>query len=63
MVGRLFNRYKYTSTYNPTHEGIHESLLKYVEEHAGESLDRLKLERLKDIKDSKKTDNSQDKKL
>lgn len=48
------------SIYHPTHEGIHESLLKYAEEHADESLEHLKLERLKD---SKKTDDSQDKKL
>jgi hypothetical protein len=52
MVGRFFNRYKYTSTYQPTHDGIHESLLKYAEEHAGESLKHLKLEppTLKEIK-------------
>jgi hypothetical protein len=60
MVGRSLDRYKYTSTCNPSHEGIHESLLKYAEEHAGESLEHLKLERLKD---SKKNDNSQNKKL
>lgn len=48
------------SIYHPTHEGIHESLLKYAEEHADESLEHLKLKRLKD---SKKTDDSQDKKL
>ncbi len=54
MVGSLFNRYKYASTYQPTHDGIHESLLKYAEEHAGESLDRLKLEPLT-LKEIKKT--------
>jgi hypothetical protein len=59
MVGRLFNRYKYTSIYHPTHEGIHESLLKYAEEHAGESLEHLKL---KLLKETKKNDNNQDKK-
>jgi hypothetical protein len=48
------------SVYHPTHEGIHESLIKYAEEHAGESLEHLKLERLKE---GKQTDNSQDKKV
>jgi hypothetical protein len=43
-------RIEYSSTYHPTHEGIHESLLKYAEEHAGESLEHLKMERLKDNK-------------
>ena len=57
---RILHPPEYLATYHPTHEGIHESLLKYTEKHAGESLDHLKLERLKD---SKEKDNSQDKKL
>jgi hypothetical protein len=51
-IDRLFYRPEYRSTYQPTHDGIHGSLVKYAEEHADESLEHLKLEppTLKEIK-------------
>jgi hypothetical protein len=49
-LDRILHPPKYSSTYQPIHEGIHESLLKYTEEQAGKSLEHLKLERLKDSK-------------
>ncbi len=52
MGGRLSNQPAYRYAYQPTHEGIHGSLVKYAEEHADESLEHLKLEppTLKEIK-------------
>jgi hypothetical protein len=54
MGGRLFNQPAYRYAYQPTHEGIHRSLLKYAEEHADESLEHLKLES-PTVKEIKKT--------
>jgi hypothetical protein len=50
MMDRLRYPARYIYMYHPTHDGIHESLLKYTEEQAGKSLEHLKLERLKDSK-------------